>query len=230
MALTFGAFMASIVLIPLWLQINMGYTATWSGYVMAFQGILGVVMAPVAALLITRMDPRLMMSVGLAILAGAILVRTGFASNMTFGQMIGPQLAMGFGMPLFFVPLMTLSMGAVEEGETASAAGLVNFIRTTAGAIGTAIVTAAWSSQAAVSRVDLVSTLNQPGRVLAQLQQSGMKPDQSLTSLDQIVQQQAVMLATNNLFFVVGVIIAVTAVGVWLMPKPTGPVQLMAGH
>ncbi len=230
MTLTFGAFMASIVLIPLWLQTNMGYTATWSGYVMAFQGVLGVLMAPVAALTITRIDPRLMMSMGLAILAGAILARVGFTPNMTFGQMIGPQLAMGFGLPLFFVPLMTLSMAAVDTEETASAAGLVNFIRTMAGAIGTAIVTAAWSSLAAASRVGLVSTLNQPGRVLAEMQHSGMTPGQSLISLDQMVQLQAVMLATNHLFLIVGVIVAATALGVWLMPKPTGPVQPMAGH
>jgi len=230
MALTFGAFMASIVLIPLWLQINMGYTATWSGYVLAFQGVLGVVMAPVTAFLITRVDPRLLMSLGLGVLAGAILVRVGFAQNMTFGQMIRPQLAMGFGMPLFFVPLMTLSMGAVDSSETASAAGLVNFIRTTAGAFGTAIITAAWSSEAAVTRVGLVSTLNQSDGALSQMQQSGMTPGQSLAALDQMVQSQAVMIATNHLFLIVGVVVAATAVAVWLMPKPSGPVQLIAPH
>jgi DHA2 family multidrug resistance protein len=229
-ALTMGAFLASIVLIPLWLQINMGYTATWSGYMMAFQGILGVVMAPVAAALITRVDPRFLMSLGLGVLATAIFLRTGFTPDMTFGQMIMPQLAMGFGLPLLFVPLMTLSMGAVDSKETAAAAGLINFIRTTAGAMGTAIVIAAWSSETAATRVELVSTLNQPGHVLAQMQRSGITPGQSLNLLDQAVQSQAVMIATNHLFMIVGLIIAATAVGIWAMPKPSGPVQLTIAH
>jgi DHA2 family multidrug resistance protein len=230
MALTFGSFMASVVLIPLWLQTNMGYTATWSGYVLAFQGVLGVVMAPVAAMLITRVDPRVLMSLGLTVLAGAILVRVGFAPNMTFGQMIPPQLAMGFGMPLFFVPLMTISMGSVAPGETASAAGLVNFIRTTAGAFGTAIITAAWSSDAATTRVGLVSTLNQSQGAVDRMRQSGMSPAQALGALDQMVEGQAVMLATNHLFLIVGLVVATTALAVWLMPKPTGPVDLMPSH
>src|SRR5262249_31400733 len=76
MAFTFGAFFATIVLIPLWLQTNMGYTAPWAGYVMAFQGVLGVMMAPVAAMLISRMDPRILMSVGLSILAAITFWRT----------------------------------------------------------------------------------------------------------------------------------------------------------
>lgn len=230
MALTFGSFMASIVLIPLWLQTNMGYTATWSGYVLAFQGVLGVVMAPVAAVLITRVDPRLLMSLGLAVLASAIMVRAGFTPDMTFQQMICPQLAMGFGMPLFFVPLMTISMGAVDAAETASAAGLVNFIRTTAGAFGTAIITAAWSSKTEATRVDLVSRLNQADHVVGQMQGAGLTPGQAVLSLDQMVQSQAVMIATNQLFLIVGVVLATTAAAVWLMPKPQGAVQLIASH
>ena len=49
MTLTFGAFFASIILLPLWLQTNLGYTATLSGYILAFQAVLGVVVAPIAA-------------------------------------------------------------------------------------------------------------------------------------------------------------------------------------
>ena len=121
MSFTFGAFFASIVLLPLWLQINMGYTSTWAGYVLAFQAVFGVIMAPIAAILMTRFDPRILMSLGLVILASAILYRTSYALNVSFETMILPQLAMGFGIPLFFVPLMTLSMTSVRPEETAAA-------------------------------------------------------------------------------------------------------------
>src|ERR1700747_588411 len=127
MAFTFGAFFATIVLTPLWLQTNMNYTATWAGYVMAFQGVLGVAMAPIAGILISRTAPRLLMSVGLAILASVTFSRTSFAQNITFWQLTVPQLMTGLGIPLFFVPLLGLSVAAVPPQQTASAAGLVNF-------------------------------------------------------------------------------------------------------
>src|SRR5947207_9682079 len=167
MAFTFGSFFASVVLVPLWLQTNMNYTATWAGYVMAFQGVLGVAVAPVAALLISRVDPRALMSVGLSILAGVTLWRVTFAQNMTFWQLAVPQLLTGIGMPLFFVPLLGLSVAAVPQAQTASAAGLINFIRTMSGAFGTALITTAWDQSATNARVNLVGNLHHPQSVLS---------------------------------------------------------------
>jgi len=221
MTFTFGAFFASIVLLPLWLQTNMGYTSTSSGYVLAFQAVFGVIMAPVAAILMTRVDPRALMSAGLIILSLAIFYRTGYASNVSFETMILPQLAMGFGIPLFFVPLMTLSMTAVKPHETAAASGLINFLRTIAGAIATAAVVSAWSSSATASRSNLVGTLRHSQDFLEKLGDKGMPLPQALGSLDRLVQDQSVMLATNHMFLVLGAVVGLTAIGIWLMPKPS---------
>ena len=219
MTFTFGAFFASIVLLPLWLQTNMGYTSTLSGYVLAFQAIFGVIMAPVAAILMTRVDPRALMSAGLIILSLAIFYRTGYASNVSFETMILPQLAMGFGIPLFFVPLMTLSMTAVRPHETAAASGLINFLRTIAGAIATAAVVSAWSSSATTSRSNLVDTLRNSQDFLEKLGDKGLPHPQALGSLDRLVQDQSVMLATNHMFLILGAVIGLTAIGIWLMPR-----------
>lgn len=230
MALTYGSFFSSIVLIPLWLQTNMGYTATAAGYVMMFTGMLGVFLAPIAAALVSRVDPRLLMSIGLSVLSLAILSRTTFAPNITHDQLILPQAMMGF-MPFFFVPLMTIAMGSVDPAETASASGLVNFIRTMAGAFGTAVATSAWNDATADSRANLVGVLNDPAATLAVLEQRGMSPDQALHAFDNMVQGQAVMLATNHMFLIIGLVVAVTAVGVWFMPRPKGGFGMApAGH
>jgi len=230
MAFTFGAFFATIVLIPLWLQTNMNYTATLAGDVMAFQGVLGVAMAPVAAMLLSRTDPRLLMSVGIAALAGVTLWRTTFNQDVTFWQLVLPQLATGFGIPLFFVPLLGLSIAAVPASQTASAAGLVNFIRTMSGAFGTALATTAWDRATTSARVDLVGNLHQPQGMLNTMQAHGLTANQALHSLGNLVQSQAVMLATNRVFMGLAAIIAMVAVGVWFSPRPKGPVALSAGH
>jgi DHA2 family multidrug resistance protein len=230
MALTFGSFFATVVLIPLWLQTNMGYTATWAGNVMAFQGVLGVLMAPIAAMLVSRVDPRWLMSTGIGILAGVTFWRTGFAQNMTFWQLVVPQLITGIGLPLFFVPLLGLSVAAVPASQTASAAGLVNFIRTMSGALGTAAATTLWDNATTAARVDLAGRVQDSQTVLDTMQAHGLSLQQAIQNLSNMVQSQAVMLATNRVFFTLALTIAAVAVGVWLSPKPKGPVSLNTAH
>ncbi|HEY2444975.1 MAG TPA: DHA2 family efflux MFS transporter permease subunit [Rhizomicrobium sp.] len=230
MLLVFGSFMSSIVLVPLWLQSNMGYTATWAGNAMAFNGVLGVVMAPVAALLISRVDPRILLSGGLVVVAADTLYRTTFNQDMGFSDLIPAQLALGIGMPFFFVPMMSMSMASVKPEETASAAGLINFLRTLSGAFATAIVTSTWQDAARSTRSTLAGRLNGTGAVLEKLHDIGLSGQQALNRLDAMVDSQSVMLATNHVFFAVGAIVLFTALAVWLMPKPTGPVSMAVGH
>jgi DHA2 family multidrug resistance protein len=223
MSFTFGAFFASVVLMPLWLQINLGYTSTLAGYVLAFQAVFGIVVAPIAAVLMTRLDARLIMSMGLLILASAIFYRAGYALNISFEKMVLPQLAMGLGIPLFFVPLMTISMTSVDPGETAAASGMINFLRTIAGAIATAAAISAWSMDTVTSRSNLVGRLHPSDDLMARLQDKGLGSDQALHALDGLVQSQSIMLATNHTFLLLGAVMTLTAVGIWLMPRPSGP-------
>jgi DHA2 family multidrug resistance protein len=230
MFVTFGCFLSSIVLIPLWLQTNMGYTATASGELTAFNGVLGVLMAPVAALLISKMDARIILSFGVLVIGLDTLYRATFNTDITFGQLVPVQLALGFGMPLFFVPITSLSLASVNPEETASASGLVNFLRTMAGAFATAIITFAWHHSTTHDRVELSGALHNPGGTLDKLKGMGLTPSQALKSLDELVQSQSVMLATNHIFLIVGAILIVTAAGIWLMPKPSGPLSAEIGH
>jgi DHA2 family multidrug resistance protein len=229
MAFTMAAFFATIVLIPLWLQTNMSYTATSAGEVMAWQGVLGVMMAPVAAMLVSRLDPRLLMSVGLGLLAAITFWRTSFAQNMTYWQLVVPQLLTGIGMPLFFVPLIGLSIAAVPPAQTASAAGLINFIRTMAGAFGTALSTTLWDDATVNARVDLAGKVQNSQSVLDTMQAQGLSLQQAIQNLSDMVQSQAVMLATNRVFFILALTLAAVAAGVWLSPRPKARVSLPAG-
>jgi DHA2 family multidrug resistance protein len=230
MSLTFGAFFSTVVLIPLWLQTSMGYTATWAGRATAFQGILAVVMSPIVARLTTKFDARALVSFGVAIMAAVSLWRTGFASNMDFWGVSLPQLAQGFAMPFFFIPLMGLAMSSVLPRETASAAGLVNFMRTTAGAFGTSITTTAWENIATTHRTDLVGILYKPQSTMDVMTRAGMSAGQALRQVDNLVQGQAVMLATDHVFMVTAFVFLAGATAVWIAPKPKAMVSPAGGH
>ncbi len=220
MALTFGAFFASVVIVPLWLQTNMGYTATWAGYATAFNGVLAVVMSPIVAILVRKYDPRLLVCFGVCWLAAVMIWRTSFASNISFGLMIWPQLAQGFAMPFFFIPLMALGTGALPPDELAAGAGLINFMRTTAGAFGTSIATAAWEDAAARNHDTLSNHLQNTAAVLNQMTATGLSPGQALMQLEGMVQGQAVMLATNRIFWLIAAAMFIAAASIWFAPRP----------
>jgi DHA2 family multidrug resistance protein len=218
LSLGYAAFFASIVLIPLWLQTNMGYTATFAGYATAFIGLLAVVMSPIVAALVGKVDSRVLISFGLLWIGGISLWRSGFDSQMNFWAIALPALAQGFAMPFLFVPTSQLALGAVTPAETASAAGLMNFMRTIGGAFAASIATTVWDSDASHNKSELSGLLNGPQGLMDGLIAQGMSPAQALGQLDTLVQGQSVMLATDHVFLATAVVFLLVAGLIWLAP------------
>lgn len=226
----FGAMFAANVLTPLWLQSYMGYTSTWAGLATAWTGVLAVFCAPAAGLLSTKVDPRKLVFFGLTWLGGVLALRTFATTDMTFWQISRPLLMMGLGLPFFFVPVTTLALASVDEHETASAAGLMNFLRTLSGAIATSIVTTSWENKTQVMHAELSGLVDRSGEVAQTLAAGGMNADQTRQALDNITQSQSVMLATNEILWFVSVAFFLAALLIWLAPRPTRQVALGAAH
>jgi MFS transporter, DHA2 family, multidrug resistance protein len=218
-SITFAVFFASIVLIPLWLQTNMGYTASWAGNLMAFNGILGFFAAPLVAKLMVRFDPRAVAFTGLLGLAAVMGWRTLFNSQISFGQMIPVQLAQGAFMPLFFIPLMAVALYQIDAKELPGASGLLTFARTIAGAVGASIATTAWTNQSTIMRGDIVGSMQNGGQALDAMSAAGFTHQQALASLDHMVQSQSVMLATNQIFAFVVPALLLSSLLIWFTPR-----------
>jgi DHA2 family multidrug resistance protein len=219
-SVTFGTYFSSVVLIPLWLQTSIGYTATWAGYASSLNGCLAVLMSPVVARLTGKMDLRLLISFGVTWIAAVTFWRTHFTTDANFLAIAAPFLVQGFAMPFFFVPGTGLTLSSVEPQEVASAAGLSNFLRTSSAAFATSIMTTAWENTTTAKRSELVGRLHDMPAAVSALAKSGLSPDQATGQIDQIVQVQATMLATNQLFFIMMFLFLFAASIVWLAPKP----------
>lgn len=218
---TCGGFVAIGVIIPLWLQTNLEYSATAAGEIVAMTAVLGVLAAPIAGHLMSKVDPRLLICAGMLIIAGGCLYRIGFNQEMTFWQLVPAQLILGLSLPFWFLPIMSLTVSTVKPEETAAAAGLSNFIRTMSTAVAVALATTYWLNDTIWSHAMLVGELHRPESLLAVFAHGGRTTPQALQTLDNLVQSQSVMLATNHLCLAVGTMLAVAAGVVWLMPKPT---------
>jgi DHA2 family multidrug resistance protein len=221
LSLGFGAMFGANVLTPLWLQTYMGYTPTWSGMTTAWSGVFAVFAAPVAAILMAKkVDPRRIVFTGLVWIGGVTLLRTALTSDVTYWQLVMPLVLMGVGLPLFFVPLTALGLGSVDEKETASAAGLQNFLRTMSGAITTSIVTTLWDNKTITAHAELSGLADRSGDTLRTLTSSGMTQDAAVNQLNNMVQSQSVMIATNQLMMLMAASFVIAACAIWLAPKP----------
>jgi len=229
MTLAFAGMFSANVLVPLWLQTNQGYPASWAGYVTGFNGTLAIVTAPIVAGLVAKVDPRRLVTLGILWMAGVMFWRSNFTQGLSFWQLVGPQLAQGPGMPMFFIPIMSLAMATLLPSELAGGAGLLNFVRTTAGAFATSVTTTSWANSATVARTAFVGRLNNAEGVVGQMQSAGMTHGQALGNLDNLVQSQAVMVSTNQVFLAISILMALSVIAIWFGPKPARLVRGPAG-
>ena len=228
-SLGFGAFFAQVVLTPLWLQQVAGYTATETGFIVAWLGVFAVLLSPVAAGLITKVDVRITICAGILWMAFMSILRASWNADVGYWTLALPHILQGIGMPFFFVGLTALALSSVPAQHQTSAAGLMSFLRTLCGAIGTAVATTAWDDASRVSRSELVSSLNNPEATMTSLQNAGLTLEQARGAIERLVEVQASTIGVLHLFLASGVVFVIAAASVWLAPRPK-QISMGGGH
>jgi DHA2 family multidrug resistance protein len=226
----FAAFFSAIVIVPLWLQQNMGYTATWAGYSTGIMGILAVACAPAVAGATQKIDARLIAFVGLSGMGLLNIWRMTFSPDVTFLQMAAPTLLYGPFMVMYFIPLNGLINASVGPDEQANASGLANFMRTLGGAFATSLVQTGWADAARREQTELAGAMTHGARVIDAYEASGMSHRGAVETLTRIVEGQSVMLATLDIFGVIALGFFGAAMLIWLAPRPKGAINLSGGH
>jgi DHA2 family multidrug resistance protein len=188
-------------------------------------------MAPFVAKRMTQVDPRRLVFIGILWLGLTSLLRVfWWNSGSDFWTLALPQLIQGAGMPFFFIPLTTIALGAVNEEETASAAGVMNFLRTMAGAVAVAISTTLWYDGAQEKRAALSGVLNGAQTTMDQFTARGFSVDQARLMISQMVDRESVALATGQTFVIAAFIFAAAASIIWLAPRPARTIDTSAVH
>jgi len=227
LAFGFAAFFGSIVIIPQWLQSNMGYNATWAGYLTAMMGFGSLTMSPIVAKLASKFDARLLASFGFVLMSGVTLLRAFWNNEADFMALALPQIIQGFAVPFFFIPLSNLALGSVLPQEIASAAGLMNFVRTMAGALGTSLAVTIWDDHSKIARSEMVSSLHSEGTVRA-LEASGMSHSTIVGTIANLVDKEALTISVNHVFLIFTLVFLVGAILIWFSPRAKGNVE--GGH
>ncbi len=133
----FGACIYGITTIfPLFYQNVLGYDATHSGLVVAPRGIGAVIAAICVALLVSKMDPRILISIGFCVFGGCAYWFSLFNIGIGFWSLFWPILISGLGLAMIFSPLAGITLGTLPEEQLGNGSGLFNLLRNVGGSIG----------------------------------------------------------------------------------------------
>ena len=230
--LGYAAMFANTVLLPLWLQTQLGYIATWAGLVMAPAGVVAVIMSPVSTKLFGRLDTRISASISLALFSIAFLLRAGLPPDANFGAFIAPMCFQGAAMGFFFTAIITLSLAEIAPEKTASATGLLTFARITAGGFAASLVTTIWDRREALHQTRLAESLGQRGDSMQPsldiLHQLGIDGGSAMAALGRAASGQAYSLAAVDVFWLSGWITLLIIPLLWFAKKATPGVAVAA--
>jgi len=205
----FGGF----VLLPLYAQTLMGYTAMWAGLVLGPGGLASLFIMPIGGALMKKgVKPRRLLALGLSTLAFSLWLMSGLNLDADFFSIALPRFIQGFGLGLFFVPLAASTYVNVPREEMGNASGIFNLIRNLGGSFGIAVATTLLSQRSQLHQTFLTEkitpynpALKEYGQHLLQLfpgydPSAGHSP-MALAGVYREVMRQANMLAFNDVFW-----------------------------
>jgi DHA2 family multidrug resistance protein len=227
------ALLGSTLLLPLFMQTLLGYTAEQSGLALMPGGFTIMLAMPLVGFLLSRYSPRWLMLFGLSMLSFSLFHMTGFDLGVDFHTVTMARVYQALGLAFLFVPINTAAYSGLPRDKNNAASGLMNLARNIGGSVGISFVATGLARRAQVHQVQLVENLNpanpQFQSVLRGLTGvfSGAGPGSGGSSAQQHayamlqanVIREATMLAYIDNFWVLGVVIGCLIPCVFLIKK-----------
>lgn len=168
-----------LFVLPVFMSQILHFNTIQIGLALMPQALSTALAMPIAGRLADRIDPRIPVAVGIALFVVGTWQFSYLNMRSGYWDLFWPQVGRGIGLGLIFVPLSSATLGGISKAKTTSASGLYNLIRQLGGSIGIALLTLM------LQRFEAFH-----------LGQSA----QGMASVSEAVQQQATVLAYNDLF------------------------------
>ena len=232
----YGLFFGSLVVLPLWLQTQLSYTATEAGKVMAPVGILAIILSPVVGKLLPKVDARWLATTAFIIFAIVFFMRSRFTVEVDATALMIPTVIQGAAMAMFFIPLTSIILSGQPPEKIPAAAGLSNFARIMCGGIGTSVVSTLWENRTTLHHAQLAEhtgALNPAfGESVQSLMARGMPETGAWAVIERTLGIQASTSAATDIFWISSVLFLSLIALVW-MTKPirsAAPVDAGGAH
>jgi MFS transporter, DHA2 family, multidrug resistance protein len=226
------ALLGSTVLLPLYMQTLLGYTAEQSGLALSPGGFAIMLLMPVVGFMLSRFDARKLMMFGLLMLSFSLFHMTNFTLGVDFRTVVFARIIQAAGLAFLFVPINTAAYAFLPKEKNNAASGLMNLARNIGGSVGISIVTTMldrrsqyhlnrMSSHLSPANPQVQSMLQATARAL---EIRGFSASDAMHKAYALLQgnvfRQAGMLAYIDNFWLLGVAILVMVPLVFLMKRP----------
>ncbi|RCK29367.1 DHA2 family efflux MFS transporter permease subunit [Thalassospira lucentensis] len=128
----------SVYIMPLMLGRIRGYDSLEIGIVMAVTGISQFLCAPIAGKMTAKYPPRVVLGIGLIMFAIGLAMHGFNTSEVSFNELIFPQIVRGAALMFCMLPVTNLALGTLPPEKIKNASGLYNLMRNLGGAMGMA--------------------------------------------------------------------------------------------
>lgn len=222
-SLVFGyaAFFAINLLLPQWLQTQMGYNAVWAGLAAAPMGILPFFLSPLVGRYAPKLDMRLLITGSFIVTGGSCFLRAGFNTDVNYAHIAQIQIFMGLGISLFFMPLTTIILSELPPNRIADGSGLATFLRILGGSFAASLTTWMWNRRAIFHHAQLGEHISVYSPSTLEYLHSLDGPGQeAYAAMERVLNQQAYMMSTVDYFTLLGWMFMGLVVIVWLARPP----------
>jgi len=232
----YGLFFGSLVVLPLWLQTQLGYTATEAGKVMAPVGIFAIILSPIVGKLLPKLDARIIASMAFIIFGIVFYMRSQFTPEVDTLALMIPTVIQGAAMAMFFVPLSSIILSGQSPDKIPAAAGLSNFARIMCGGIGTSVTTTLWENRTTLHHAQLAEHSGITNSAFAQsvqtLMTQGLPEPGAWAVIDRTIGIQASTSAATDIFWLSSLMFVSLIALVWLTKpiKTNVPVDAGGAH
>jgi DHA2 family multidrug resistance protein len=225
------ALLGSTLLLPLFLQTLMGYTAELSGMALSPGGFAIMVLMPLVGFLLSKFDARYLLLFGLSMLSFSLFNMTGFTLGIDFKTAVLARVLQAVGLAFLFVPINTAAYSYLPREKNNAASGLMNLARNIGGSVGISFVTTMLDRRTQKHLSDLMSHLTAANAqfqamirgIAESLMVHGTSPvdaqKQAYAVIQANVQRQATMLAYIDNFHMLGYAILAMLPMLFLMKR-----------
>lgn len=205
---SYAIYFGSVVLIPLWLQTNMGYNSIWAGLAVAPIGLAPLLFTTLTGKMITKIGVLIPLAICFVLFSVSSFYTAYFDTDVDFFHVGFSRFLLGCGILFYITPLFALSIEEIPNEKLPSATGIFHFVRAMVGGTGTSIFTTIWYRRTIYHHHTIGENITPytPNieQFLTPLRHLGIEGDKALAIFNTALDNQAAMLALNDCFFVMG--------------------------
>jgi DHA2 family multidrug resistance protein len=239
-AVMFAMLMAVTFLLPLFMQILLGFSATQSGVALMPRSLTMLVVMPIVGRIYNKVSPRLVVAFGILLFAYTSWLMGHYTLATSARDVVNVLILQGVAFSCLFIPLTTIALSSIPRHRLSDATGLNSLLRQTGGSIGLAVFATLLTRYAAQARDSMLSSITMARPAVAarvagiQRMLMGRGIDAAsarrtaAAMIDGELRRQAMVISFEKLFYLAGILFLLVLPLVFFlrMPKNAAPVAV----